>query len=266
MKSGLVPVLLELLQCQNGTLTELIMAALLIVSSCAANKLAVASSGAIPILVGILSEDYANDNDDDDDTTNTISMQAKLDAVGTLHNLSTCHQMIPSIVASGVVFTLLQIIHSYEKSSQFVEKAMTLLENLVTLSENALLQTATTSGAIRALVETIEEGSLQCKEQAVVILLLICQSCREKYRGLILREGVMPGLLQLSVDGTWRAKDTAQELLLLLRDCSGYGSRSKQSKHELIEQIMQEIDAEGERVMGTTTLRMLEEMIAKLST
>ncbi|KAF2292262.1 hypothetical protein GH714_018290 [Hevea brasiliensis] len=247
VKSGLVPVLLELLQCQNGTLTELIIAALLIVSSCTANKLAVTSSGAIPILVGILNGDFANN--DDDDTTNTISIQAKLDAIATLHNLSTCHQTIPSIVASRVVFTLLQIIHSYEKSSQFVEKAMALLENIVTLSENALLQTASTSGAIRALVETIEEGSPQCKEHAVVILLLICQSCREKYRVLILREGVMPGLLQLSVDGTWRAKDTAQELLLLLRDCSCYGSRSKQSKHELIEQIMQEIDAEGERVM-----------------
>ncbi|KAF2292271.1 hypothetical protein GH714_018344 [Hevea brasiliensis] len=140
---------------------------------------------------------------------------------------------------------------------------MALLENIVTISENALLQTASTSGAIRALVETIEEGSPQCKEQAVVILLLICQSCREK-QSTDFKEGVMPGLLQLSVDGTWRAKDTAQELLLLLRDCSCYGSRSKQSKHELIEQIMQEIDAEGERVMGTTTLRMLEEMIAKL--
>ncbi|KAF2292272.1 hypothetical protein GH714_018346 [Hevea brasiliensis] len=71
VKSGLVPVLLELLQCHNGTLTELIIAALLIVSSCTANKLAVTSSGAIPILVGILNGDFANN--DDDDTTNTIS-------------------------------------------------------------------------------------------------------------------------------------------------------------------------------------------------
>lgn len=255
--------LLELLQYQNASLIELVMAAFLIISSCAANKLAIRSSGAIPLLVEILSRDFA-----DDDNTNSISisMQAKIDAVATLHNLSTCHQIIPSIVSSGAVFTLLQLIHSYEKSSEFVEKAMVLLENIITSSENALVQIAGTGGAIRALVETIEEGSPQCKEHAVGILLLICQSCRDKYRGLILREGVIPGLLQLSVDGTWRAKDTAQELLLLLRDCSSYSSQDNQSKYELIEQIMREIDTVGEQVMGTTTLRLVEEMIAKLST
>ncbi|EEF40963.1 U-box domain-containing protein 6 [Ricinus communis] len=262
VKSGVVPVLLELLDCPNETLLELVIAALLILSSCAPNKLAITSLGAIPLIIGVLNQDYA----DDDAATSCISMQAKLDAIATLHNLSTCQQIIPSIVSSGTVFILLQIIHSYEKSSQLVEKAMALLENIITLSETALLQTATTGGAIRALVENIEEGSPQCKEHAVVILLLICQSCRDKYRGLILREGVMPGLLQLSVDGTWRAKDTAQELLLLLRDYSGYGTRGKQSKHELVEQIMQEIDAEGETIRETTTLRLVEEMIAKLNT
>lgn len=214
-------------------------------------------------MVDFLNGGFGNENDMD----SGISMQAKLDAISTLHNLSTCHQIIPSFVSSGLVFSLLQIIHSSEKSSELVNKAIALLEDVVSLSEAALQQTAGTSVAIRALVETIEEGLPQCREHAVRILLFICQSCREKYRGLILREGVMPGLLQLSVDGTWRARNTARELLLLLRDCSNYNnSRNKQVKHELIEQIMQEIDAEEERVVETTTLRLVEEMIAKLST
>lgn len=160
---------------------------------------------------------------------------------------------------------MLQLIHCTEKSSEYVGKAVALLEDIVSLSKDALQETAGTSGAIRALVETVEEGSPQCREHAVRILLFICKSCREKYRGLILREGVMPGLLQLSVDGTWEAKNMAGELLLLLRDCASYGSRNKQSKHEMIEQIMQEIDAEEGRVVDTTTLRLVEEMIAKLS-
>ncbi|KAH7532450.1 hypothetical protein FEM48_Zijuj04G0021200 [Ziziphus jujuba var. spinosa] len=262
VKSGAVPVLLNLLQCRNKSLMELSVAAMLILSSCKANKLPIASSGAIEILVEFINENYSNDND----MNNTISTQAKLDAISTLHNLSTCHQIIPSFVSSGLVFSLLQLIHSSDKSCELVNKAIALLEDIVSSSENALQQTAGTASAIRALVETIEEGSPQCREHAVRILLFICQSCREKYRGLILREGVMPGLLQLSVDGTWRARNTARELLLLLRDCSKYSSRNKQSKHELIEQIMQEIDAEEERVVETTTLRLVEEMIAKLST
>ncbi|XP_059452456.1 U-box domain-containing protein 7-like [Corylus avellana] len=258
MRSGAIPVLLSLLQCQNEALIELTIAAMLILSSCTANKLAIASHGAIQLLVEFLN---ASDNNV---SSSSISLQAKLDAIATLHNLSTCHQIIPSIVSSGLLFSLLQLIHSSEKSSELVEKIMGLLENVVSLSENALCETAGTGGAIRALVETIEEGSPQCKEHAAGILLLICQSCRERYRGIILREGVMPGLLQLSVDGTWRAKTVARELLLLLRDCPSYGSRNKQSKNELIQQIMQEIDA-GENVEGAT-LRLVEEMIARLST
>ncbi|GLU11339.1 hypothetical protein SLE2022_280940 [Rubroshorea leprosula] len=252
VKAGVIPVLLELLQCQNEVLNELAVAAMLILSSCRGNKLAIASSGAVQLLVEALN-------------VSSFSFQARLDTIATLHSLSTCHQIVPLIVSSGSIYTLLELIHSSEKSSELTEKAVELLENVVSTSENALQETAGTGGAIRVLVEAVEEGSHQCKEHAVGILLHICQSCREKYRGLILREGAMPGLLQLSVDGTWKAKNMARELLMHLRDCSNYGSTSKQSKHEVVEEIMQAIDAEGEKVNGST-LRLVEEMIAKLRT
>ncbi|KAK9271494.1 hypothetical protein L1049_001853 [Liquidambar formosana] len=258
-KSGALPVLLNLLQCQRESLMDLAIAALMILSSCAANKLAIASSGAIQLLLEILNIDYTHEN------INNISMQAKLDTISTLHNLSTSPHITPSMVSSNVVVSLLQLIYGTDKSSKLVEKAMALLEKIVSSSEIALQETAGTGGAIQALVETIEEGSPQCKEHAVGILLLICQSSRDTYRGLILREGVMPGLLQVSVDGTWRAKELAQDLLLLLRDCSSCGARSKQLKNELVEQIMEEIDTGGEKVVGKA-LRLVEEMIEKLST
>ncbi|PON41563.1 Beta-catenin [Parasponia andersonii] len=256
VKSGAIPGLLNLLHCQNKSLIEPSVAAMLILSSCKSNKLTIASYGAIQILVQFLNQHFSNDS---------ISMQAKLDAIATLHNLSTCHEIIPLFVSSGLVFSLLQLIHISEKSSEFVLKAIMLLEDIVSLSNDALQEAAGMSGSIRALVETIEEGLPQCREHAVRILLFVCKSCREKYRGLILREGVMPGLLQLSVDGTWKAKKMSRELLLLLRDCSNYGTKNKQSNRELIEQIMQEIDAEEGRVVETSTLRLVEEMIAKLS-
>ncbi|OMO59287.1 Armadillo [Corchorus capsularis] len=254
VKAGIMPILLSLLQCQSEELVELTIAAMLILSSCTANKLAIASSGAIQLLVEILNNNVT-----------CLSLQARIDTIATLQNLSTCHQIIPSIASSGVIYSLLQLIHFSDKSTELTEKAMALLETIVSSSEDSIHETAAIGGAIRIIVEAVEEGSVQCKEHAVGILLNICQSCRDKYRGLILREGVMPGLLQLSVDGTWRAKSMARELLLLLRDCSNYGSTSKQSKHELMEQIMQAIDADGEKVAGST-LRLVEEMITKLST
>ncbi|KAF7819516.1 U-box domain-containing protein 3 [Senna tora] len=230
VKSGALPVLLNLLQCQSQPLVELTIAAMLTLSSCKANKVAIASSGAIQLLVQFLSE-------------NCYTIQSQLDAISTLHNLSTCKETIPLIVSSGITISLLELIQyssGGSKSSEIVEKAIGLLENVVYSSEAALSEAAGIGGGIRIVVETIE------------------------YRGMILREGVMPGLLQVSVEGTHRAKAMARELLLLLRDCSDYdGSTSKD--HGVLEQIMQEIDAEGEELSGST-LRLVEEMIAKLST
>jgi len=223
---------------------------MLTLSSCKANKVAIASSGAVQLLVGFVN----NSN---------CSIQSQLDAIATLQNLTTCKEIVPLIVSSGVMMSLLELIHTSVKSSPLVEKAIGLLENIVSSSESALCEAGSTIGAIRILVETVEDGSSVSKEHAVCVLLLVCQSCREKYRELILTEGVMPGLLQLSVDGTWRAKSMARELLLLLRDCSNYSSRCKQIDHELVERIMDEIEAEGEE-LADTTLRLVEEMIAKL--
>ncbi|XP_061343829.1 U-box domain-containing protein 3-like [Gastrolobium bilobum] len=252
IKSGALPVLLSLLYCQSQTVAELSIASMLTISSCNANKIAIASSGAFPLLAQFLNS--------------TSSTQSQLDTVATLHNLSTCQEITPLIVSSGVILSLLELIQRTGKSSQLVEKAIGLLEHIVSSSESALCEAASIVGTIPTLVETIEDGSSQSKEHAVGTLLLICQSCREKYRGLILREGVMPGLLQLSVDGTRRAKNLAKELLLLLRDCSSYSSsRSQQISHEHIERIMDEIYAEREE-LAETTLKLVEDMVAKLNT
>lgn len=120
---------------------------------------------------------------------------------------------------------------------------------------------------IEMLVEAVEEGTAACQEHAVGVLLLICKSCREKYRGLILREGAMPGLLQLSIDGTWLARKKAKALLLLLRDQNDGSSTSSSSpvSNALLEEVMRQIDR-GERGDGAYSVQMVEEMIAKLRT
>lgn len=204
-----------------------------------------AASGAIEILIETLVE--------------CNSTQAKLDIVVTLHNLL---QWIPTFLLSYTTSSLIHLINESEKSSKLVEKSMGLLENIVSSSDIALRETALTKIGIRALVETVEEGTKQCKDYAVGILLMICECSRERYRGMILQEGAIPGLLQLSIDGTKRAKGKAKSLLRLLRDCSN-GLRSEKSKNVVLEEVMGEIDRGG---TGGIELGMVEEMIARLTT
>ncbi|PWA62571.1 ARM repeat superfamily protein [Artemisia annua] len=245
VKSGAIPLLLNLVQSQIHPLLEHAIAALLILSSCSSNKPSMAASGAIEIL----NETLLDNN----------STQVKLDIIVTLHNLSS---HIPTFLLSCTASSLIHLINESEKSSKLVEKSMGLLENIVSTSAIALRETALTKIGIQTLVETVEEGSKQCKEYAVEILLMICKSSREIYREMILREGAIPGLLQLSSDGTKRAKGTAKTLLRLLRDSSN-GCKSERSKNVVLEEVMGEIDR-GE--MGGIELGMVEEMIARLTT
>ncbi|MFS7970482.1 putative armadillo-like helical protein [Helianthus anomalus] len=243
-KAGAIPQLLNLVQSQIHPLIDHAIAALLILSSCSANKSSMAACGAIEILIQTLHENN--------------STQAKLDIIVTLHNLS---QWIPTILLSCTSSSLIHLVNHSEKSSKLVEKSTGLLENIVSSSEIALQEIASTTFGIRALVETVEEGSKHCKEYAVGILLMICESSRETYRGMILREGAIPGLMQVSIDGTKRAKASAKSLLRLLRDCSS-DFRSERSKNVVLEQVMGEIDR-GE--MRGIEVGMVEEMIARLN-
>ncbi|PIN17921.1 Ubiquitin--protein ligase [Handroanthus impetiginosus] len=256
-KCGAIPAILKVLQWHNETLFELALAALLILSSCSANKPEIAACGAIQLLFELLDSQFPQ----------IISHQAKLDIISTLQNLSTSPQIIPQIVLSGGLISLIELIYESEKSSELAEKAMALLESIVSSSEIALNQASESGGMIRMLVEAVEEGTAACKEHAAAILLLICRNCRDRYRVMILREGAMPGLLQLSVDSTRRGREKAKALLLLLRDCSNgepsSPSRIKHSKKVMMEEVMRQIDGEGR---GGTSIQMVEEMIAKLRT
>ncbi|KAL0381753.1 UNVERIFIED_CONTAM: hypothetical protein Sangu_0239600 [Sesamum angustifolium] len=88
---------------------------------------------------------------------------------------------------------------------------MALMESIVSSSQVALNQACEAGGVCRMLVEAVEEGSAACQEHAAGILLLICKSCRERYRGMILKRRAM-GLLQLTV-GLACSRDNAKALL-----------------------------------------------------
>ncbi|CAN8256320.1 unnamed protein product [Cochlearia groenlandica] len=257
VKSGVVPMLLDILERETKMVTvEMSMTFLLILSSCNKNKIKIASTRLIHLLLGLIGLEK-------------LTNQAKIDGIATLHNISTLHQTIPLFIATRAPYALLKVLNFVDKSFEIAEKAASLLENITTHSPESV---SNINGAIGVLVEAIEEGSGQCKEHAVGILLSLCNNDRETNRGMILREGVMPGLLQVSVDGTRRCQEMARELLLLLRDCSsssssssGFVMKNTHSKFEIVEQIMREIDEEGERV-PENMLKLVEEMILKLNT
>lgn len=115
-------------------------------------------------------------------------------------------------------------------------------------------------GGILAVVEVLEGGSHQSREHAVGALLVMCESDRDKYREAILREGVIPGLLELTVQGTKKSQMNAQTLLRLLRDTPYPRSEFIPDTIEnIVCNIISRIDGEDDQ-MGKAK-EMLSEMV-----
>ncbi|PRQ52453.1 putative aminoacyltransferase, E1 ubiquitin-activating enzyme [Rosa chinensis] len=243
--AGAVPPLVELLKFQNGSLRDLATAAILTLSAVALNKPIIAASGAAPLLVQILSSG---------------SVQGKVDAVTALHNLSSCKDNATPILDATAVPPLINLLKECKKYSKFAEKTSALLE-ILSNSEEGRVAISNLEGGILTLVETVEDGSIVSTEHAVGALLTLCESCRDKYRELILKEGAVPGLLRLTVDGTAEAREKARILLDLLRD-------SPQEKHlasSVLERIVYDIATrvDGADKAAETAKRLLEDMVKR---
>ncbi|OMO89659.1 Armadillo [Corchorus olitorius] len=243
--AGAIPPLVELLKLQNASLRELATAAILTLSAAAPNKPTIAASGAAPLLVQILSSG---------------SVQGKVDAVTALHNLSTCKENSIPILDAKAVSPLINLLKECKKYSKFAEKATALLE-ILSKSEEGRVAITDSDGGILTLVETVEDGSLFSTQHAVGALLSLCQSCREKYRELILKEGAIPGLLRLTVEGTNIAQERARTLLDLLRDTP----QEKKLASSVLEKIVYDIATrvDGADKAAETAKRLLEDMVQR---
>ncbi|KAK9284286.1 hypothetical protein L1049_023456 [Liquidambar formosana] len=243
--SGAIPPLVELLMLQNSSLRELATAAILTLSAAAPNKPTIIASGAAPLLVQIL---------------NSGTVQGKVDAVTALHNLSSCSENPSPIVDASAVPPLINLLKECKKYSKFAEKTTALLE-ILSKSEESQIAISNSEGGILTLVETVEDGSLVSTEHAVGALLTLCQSCRNKYRELILKEGAIPGLLRLTVDGTPEAQERARMLLDLLRD----SPQEKRLSSTVLEKIANDIAArvDGADKAAETAKRLLQDMVQR---
>lgn len=241
--AGALDPIISFLQSENTSLQEYATASLLTLSASSVNKPTITASRAIPLLVDVLE---------------TGTPQAKVDAVMALYNLSTHSNNITLILEADPIPPIVDLLKTCKKSSKTAEKCTALLESLVNFNEgrNALVSE---EGGVLAVVEVLESGSLQSKEHAVGALLTMCEIDRCKYRDPILREGVIPGLLELTVQGTPKSQNKAQMLLRLLRD-SPYPRSDFQpdTLENIVCNIISQMD--GEEQSGKAK-KMLAEMV-----
>lgn len=242
---GAVPPLVELLKIHHGSLRELATAAILTLSTATPNKPTILASGAAPLLVQILSSG---------------SVQGRVDAVTALHNLFTCKESASACLDAAAVPALINLLKECRKHSKFAEKVSALLE-ILSKSDEGRTAIASSNGGILALVETVEDGSPISMEHAVGALLTLCQSCRSKYRPLILNEGAIPGLLKLTVEGTTEAQERSRTLLDLLRE----SPQDKRLASSVLEKIVYDIATrvDGADKAPETAKKLLQDMVQR---
>ncbi|KAL6633693.1 hypothetical protein ACP70R_026364 [Stipagrostis hirtigluma subsp. patula] len=116
------------------------------------------------------------------------------------------------LLSMGIISKLVPIF----TEGNFVECCLKILRNLCDMEEATVLITRT-ERCLGSVAEYLDTGSPKEREHAVVILLAIC-SCSIEDCLLVMKEGVIPALVDLSVNGTEEAKSCSIKLLHLLRD------------------------------------------------
>ncbi|XWS75559.1 hypothetical protein CRYUN_Cryun01aG0100800 [Craigia yunnanensis] len=243
LEAGALDPVISFLQSENLNLQEYATAALLTLSASVNNKPIIGASDAIPQLVDILRHG---------------SRQAKVDSVMALSNLSTHTDNLTIIFEASPISSIVSLLKTSKKSSKTAEKCCSLIESLVGFDKGRTALTAE-EGGVLAVVEVLENGTLQAREHAVGALLTMCESDRCKFREPILREGVVPGLLELTVQGTPKSQTKAQTLLRLLRETPYPRSELQDDTLEnIVCNIISQIDGDDQ---SSKAKKMLAEMV-----
>lgn len=196
LAAGAVPLLLDLLDSETS---EAAVAVLLMLSSLEDNKASIGASGAIPILIKLMDSE---------------SNQCRQAAINALYNLSTFKGNRSYMVSAGVVSRLAHLLLVAE--GDCTEKCLTILYNLAS-TEEGRATIADTEGCIGTIADILDTGKTIAQEQAAASLLLLCTNSFE-HSQMVLREGVIPYLVTLSMNGSPRGKDKAQKLLQHFRE------------------------------------------------
>uniref|UniRef100_A0A1J3IKF1 RING-type E3 ubiquitin transferase n=1 Tax=Noccaea caerulescens TaxID=107243 RepID=A0A1J3IKF1_NOCCA len=163
------------------------------------SKIVIGATGAIPALVHLLENG---------------SVRGKKDAATALFNLCLYQGNTGRAVRAGIVNPLLKML-----TERIVDEALTVLSFLASCNQDAkaLMLKA---NAILPLVDILQKDlQPRNRENAAALLLWLCKNDTERLT-FIGRLGAVVPLMELSRDGTERAKRKANSLLELLRKLS----------------------------------------------
>lgn len=161
------------------------------------NRVAIAASGAIPLLVNLL----------------TVSDDSRTQehAVTSILNLSICQENKGRIVYSGGAVP--GIVHVLQKGSMEArENAAATLFSLSVIDENKV--TIGAAGAIPPLVTLLSEGSQRGKKDAATALFNLC--IFQGNKGKAVRAGLVPVLMRLLTEPEGGMVDEALAILAIL--------------------------------------------------
>eukprot|EP00249_Psilotum_nudum_P023882 c29016_g1_i4 orf=425-2776(+) len=200
LAAGTLPYLLVLLKISCKLNVRTATVSILMMLSCLEEKKStIGSSGVIPALVELL---------------NTEPYSYVLDALIALCNLSTEASNQLCIIRADAVTKLVNLLQ--DGSDNISEKCLLLLYNISLLEEGryAILGV---HGCLPCIVGFLEVGNNREQEQAASILLSLCIHSY-MISQLILKEGVIPSLIAISLDGTAKGREQAKRLLQFYKE------------------------------------------------
>ncbi|KAG6655904.1 U-box domain-containing protein 11-like [Carya illinoinensis] len=159
------------------------------------NRVLIAESGAIPILVNLL-------------TTEDVLTQEN--AVTSILNLSIFENNKGLIMLAGAVPSIVQVLRN--GSMEAKENAAATLFSLALADENKIIIGA--SGAIPALVELLQTGSSRGKKDAATALFNLC--IYQGNKGRAVRAGIITALLKMLTDSSICMVDEALTIMSVL--------------------------------------------------
>ncbi|ESQ28100.1 hypothetical protein EUTSA_v10018269mg [Eutrema salsugineum] len=201
MLAGAVTSIVHVLRAGTMVAKENAAATLFSLSLADENKIIIGASGAIPALVHLLESGSAI---------------GKKDAATALFNLCIYEGNKGRAVRSGILNPLVKMLTD-SSSHRMVGEALTILSVLAGNEDAkaAILK----ANAIPILIDFLQKDQPKNRENAAAILFSLCKRDTEKLIS-IGRLGAVVPLMELSRDGTERAKRKANSLLELLRKSS----------------------------------------------
>ncbi|XP_062024944.1 U-box domain-containing protein 13-like [Rosa rugosa] len=201
LQAGAVHKMLKLIESPNSSVSEAIIANFLGLSALDSNKPIIGSSGAIPFLLKILKN-----------LDNTISSQAKQDALRALYNLSIFPSNVSYILETDMIPFFFNALGDMEMS----ERILAILSNMVSTPEGRKA-ISSVRDAFPVLVDALNwNDSPGCQEKASYILMVMAHKAFGDRQAMI-EAGVGSALLELTLLGSTLAQKRASRILECLR-------------------------------------------------